>query len=56
MEFAGRRPTGMVLVDPEGFLTDKALTAWVQRGVDFASTLPGKKLAGKKSRHKEARG
>ncbi len=40
MEFAGRALAGFVLIDPEGFRTDAALLAWVQRGLDFAATLP----------------
>lgn len=42
MEFAGRRLAGFVCVDPQGYKTDTALVAWVQQGVDFASTLPAK--------------
>ena len=49
MEFAGRRPKGFVLVDPAGWRTDKALAAWIKRGVDFAATLPKKTSAKKKS-------
>lgn len=40
MEFAGRRLAGFVLVDPDGFRTDAALAAWVQRGLDLIATLP----------------
>jgi hypothetical protein len=29
-----------VLVDPDGFRTDAALAAWVQRSLDFVATLP----------------
>lgn len=43
MKFAGRPLAGFVLIDPEGFRTDSALAAWVQRGLDFAATLPTKK-------------
>ena len=43
MEFAGRRLAGFVCVEPEGLPTDAALAAWIQRGLDFASTLPAKK-------------
>ena len=43
MEFAGRRPTGFVLVDAGGYRTDTALARWVQRGIDFVSKLPTKK-------------
>jgi TfoX/Sxy family transcriptional regulator of competence genes len=40
MKFAGRPLAGFVLIDPEGFRSDAALAAWVQRGLDFAATLP----------------
>jgi TfoX/Sxy family transcriptional regulator of competence genes len=40
MEFAGRRLSGFVRVDPEGYQTDTALATWVQQGIDFAATLP----------------
>jgi TfoX/Sxy family transcriptional regulator of competence genes len=40
MEFGGRALAGFVLVDPAGFRTDADLASWVQRGIDFASTLP----------------
>ncbi len=52
MEFAGRRPTGFVLVDPGGYRTETALTTWVQRGIDFVSTLPVKKPAATRPRRK----
>ena len=42
MEIGGRRPTGFVLVDPEGCRTERALTTWVQRGVHFVETFAGK--------------
>jgi len=32
----------MVLVDPAGYHTDAALKAWLQRGIDFVSTIPAK--------------
>jgi hypothetical protein len=44
MEFAGRPLAGFVLIDPEGFRTEAALANWVQRGLDFAATLPAKRL------------
>lgn len=50
LEFGGMRPKGFVLVDPEGYRTAKALAAWIERGVNFASTLPAKKPARKKAR------
>lgn len=40
MEFAGKPLSGFVLVDPDGFTTDSALARWVERGLDFASTIP----------------
>jgi hypothetical protein len=55
MEFAGRRPTGFVFVDPEGHRSDAALATWVQRGVDFASTLPPKEAGARAPRPKAAR-
>lgn len=39
MEMAGRRLAGFVLVDPDGVRTDAALAVWVQRGLEFASSL-----------------
>jgi len=50
MEFAGRRLAGFVYVDPEGYRTDTALAGWVQRGIDFVSTLRAKKPAARKPR------
>ena len=50
LELAGRRPTGFVLVDVAGYRSDSALATWVQRGIDFVSTLPAKKPAGKPPR------
>lgn len=32
------------MVDPAGYRTDPALARWVQRGIDFASTLPGNEV------------
>jgi TfoX/Sxy family transcriptional regulator of competence genes len=45
MIFAGRRLAGFVCVDPGGYRTEAALAAWVQRGIDFVSTLPVKSPA-----------
>jgi TfoX/Sxy family transcriptional regulator of competence genes len=50
LEFAGRRPKGFVLVDPEGYRTDAALATWVRRGTDFVSTLPAKAPAARRAR------
>ncbi len=42
MNFTGRPMKGMVFVGPKGLASDKELKAWVQRGVDFALSLPAK--------------
>jgi TfoX N-terminal domain len=55
MQFAGRRPTGFVLVDPEGYQNDTALATWIQRGLDFVATLPAKQPAGRTPRRKTLR-
>lgn len=39
MIFGGRALAGFVLIDPDGFRTDEALAAWVQRGADVALRL-----------------
>ncbi len=39
MEFGGRALAGFVCVEPEGYQSDASLVAWVQRGIDFVSTL-----------------
>ena len=56
LEFAGRRPTGFVLVDPQGYRTDPTLVSWIQRGIDFVATLPAKPPAAKTPRRKALRG
>lgn len=43
MEFAGRPLAGFVCIDPFGYRTEKQLAAWVERGIEFASSLPSKK-------------
>lgn len=43
LEMGGRPVSGFVLIDPDGFSTDAALTAWVKRGLDFVGTLPAKR-------------
>jgi len=38
----GKRPlAGFVLVDAAGFRTDASLRKWIQRGLDFATSLSG---------------
>jgi TfoX/Sxy family transcriptional regulator of competence genes len=43
MEFAGRPLAGFVRIDPSGYRTEKQLASWVERGIEFASSLPSKK-------------
>ena len=43
MAMGGRAMRGMVEVDGPVVSDDEALADWVQRGVDFASSLPPKK-------------
>ena len=43
MEFAGRPLAGFVRIDPSGYRTEKQLAAWVERGIELASSLPSKK-------------
>jgi TfoX/Sxy family transcriptional regulator of competence genes len=50
MEFAGRPLAGFVLIDPEGYPTEAALAAWVQRGLDFVATIHAKPPAARRSR------
>ena len=42
MDFTGRPMTGMVYVAAPGLKDKRSLTAWVKRGVDYASSLPRK--------------
>jgi hypothetical protein len=41
-DFTGRPMKGWLTVEPGGLGTDQDLEAWVQRGVDFAASLPPK--------------
>ncbi len=45
MTMSGKSLGAFILVDPDGYRTAAALAKWVQRGVDFVSTLPAKKHA-----------
>src|SRR5215216_1767756 len=42
MHFTGRPMKGMVMVAVPGLETDRDLAEWVQRGVQFTTTLPAK--------------
>lgn len=52
-DFAGRRMSGFVLIEPEGVRTEAALAKWLRRGIDNAlamkSDKPAKKAAAKKT-------
>jgi TfoX/Sxy family transcriptional regulator of competence genes len=42
-EFAGRRMSGFVLVEPEGLRTEAALAKWLERGIANASAMKSEK-------------
>jgi TfoX/Sxy family transcriptional regulator of competence genes len=42
MTFTGRPLAGMVYVDPPGYRTARALTRWVQCGIDFVTATPAR--------------
>ena len=42
MDFTGRPMKGMVFVGPEGHESDDGLRRWVERGVEYALSLPAK--------------
>jgi hypothetical protein len=41
-DLSSRPMRGWIVVGPEGIATDAQLEEWIQRGVDFAETLPPK--------------
>jgi TfoX/Sxy family transcriptional regulator of competence genes len=41
-DMTGRPMKGWVVVLPEGYQEDRDLSSWVQKGVDFALSLPAK--------------
>ena len=43
MDFTGRTMRGFVYVDAAGTAEDDELDAWIQRGLDFAGSLPPKR-------------
>jgi hypothetical protein len=43
MEMRGREMRGWLRVDPEDVATDPDLTAWVERGLSYARSLPAKR-------------
>lgn len=42
MDFTGRPVKSMVFVGPEGCQSDEVLKRWIQRGLEFALSLPPK--------------
>jgi TfoX/Sxy family transcriptional regulator of competence genes len=50
-DFAGRRMSGFVLIEPAGFRTEAALAKWLERGIANASAMQ----AGKPSKAKSAK-
>ena len=42
MDFTGRSMRGMVFVTEDGVSEDDDLRSWLQRGIDFAGSLPAK--------------
>lgn len=42
MDFTGKPMKGMVYVSPAGLRSNDDLTVWVQRGIDYAASLPPK--------------
>lgn len=41
-DMTGRPMKGWLMVEPDGYKTDKQLSAWIKEGVEFALTLPAK--------------
>jgi TfoX N-terminal domain len=42
MDFTGRPLKGFVYVGPKGFTSETMLRRWIDRGIAFVRTLPGK--------------
>ena len=43
IEMAGRTMTGFVRIGPGGYHTETSLNAWLNRALDFVTTLPAKR-------------
>jgi hypothetical protein len=56
-DFAGRRMSGFVLIEPSGFRTEAALAKWLERGIANASAMqagkPAKTASAKKASAKK---
>ena len=48
MDFTGRPMKGLVFVSPEGLEADEDLQRWIERGLDYAASLPAKELSARK--------
>ena len=44
IEMGGRTMTGFVRIAPEGYHTEASLKAWLNRALDFVTTLPGEEI------------
>ena len=55
MTFTGRPLAGMVYVDPPGYRTARALTRWVQCGIDFVTAKPARPVRATGARRGTAR-
>jgi len=54
MDFTGRPMRGFLYVSPSGYKTDRELSKWVERSIDFVSSLPEKKKLQRQTRsHKK---
>lgn len=42
MMIGKRSPADFIRVEPPGYASDRALQAWIQRGLDFVAALPAK--------------
>lgn len=43
MDFTGHPLKGFIYVGPAGYRTDRALTRWIEQGVDYVASLPKKR-------------
>lgn len=51
-DFAGRRMSGFVLIEPDGFRSEAALPNWLERGIANASAMQAGKPARKRTAKK----
>lgn len=53
MDFTGRPMKGYVYVAPAGVKTEASLTPWLERGVEFAMSLPAKSASASSKKKKK---